>query len=121
MNTIQINNESEVNTNSEYKHLKDTYKKTKKSIKSSIYNIFASGKLFERNYSIRHNAECEQKENEYIKQLTELDYKQHEQMYNELLRLKKENIILHEAIKKSGFKVEVTHTKYYGDTETIIY
>ncbi len=114
---IQVNNELEVNRDTQYQYIKDIYKKTKQSIKAHISNILESGKHFERKYSIRHDAECTQQENEYVNSLADIEYKKYKQMYNDLLRLQKENTILRQAIKKANINVELTHIKYYGDTE----
>jgi hypothetical protein len=117
MNTIQVNNELEVKRDIKYQYIKNTYKRTKQSIKAHISNILASGKHFERNYSIRHDVECTQQENEYINSLADIEFRQYEQMYNELLRLQRENTILRQAVKKAKIEIKVSHVKYYGDTE----
>jgi hypothetical protein len=120
MKTIQLNLELDINQDREYNYIKDVYKKTKQDINAHISNIFAFGKHAERNYSIRHDTECTNKENEYINSLAEIETIQYENMYNELLKIKKENVILRQALKQTDIKLELTHIKYYGDTEQFI-
>ena len=120
MKTIQISLEHDIKRNPEYINTQSQYHKTLQNIKSEIRNIFHSGKISERKYSIRHDLECENKEADYINKIAEIDYQKHETMYNELLHLKKENIALKKAFREINIKVELTQIKYYGDSEEII-
>lgn len=116
---VFINLELDIKRNTEYKQLQNIYKKTLQIIKNNIYNHFSSGKIAERNYNIRHDAECTKKENEYINVIAELEYKQYNEMYNKMLELKKENIAMKKALKDNNINVTIEHIKYYGENEEI--
>ena len=113
---IKINQEHDINRNPEYQLFLQTFKKP--NIKLLVNYIFTAGKTIERKYSIRHDKECQQKEQELIGRITELEQQEQNRIYEELIRLKQENIILKEAIRKHNIKVVVDNSnKFYRDKE----
>lgn len=117
MKKVFVNLEMDIKRNAEYIMTRDLYHKTKQEIRSDISNPFYSGKSSERNYSIRHDAECTKKDQEYLSTITDIQFSQHEKMYNEMLELKKENLALRKALKENNISVTITHLKFYGENE----
>lgn len=91
---VLVNLELDINRNEEYKNLQITCNEILKKVKLNITSAIDTGKILERNYSIRHDKECTKIENDYIKIMTELDKRQIEVLCNELLELKKQNIAM---------------------------
>ena len=106
---VKISNEHNVNRNLEYKIFLESLPKV--NIRSDIYNIFSAGKNFEMKYNIRRHKECEQKENKFINTLVELEKVKHDKIIQELIKLKRENIILKYALNyvlnKADIKIKL--------------
>lgn len=117
---VLVNLELDINRNLGYTNLQFDCKELINRSISNIKNAVSVGKILERNYSIRHDLECTKKENEYIKDITELDKKQIETLCNELLELKKQNIAMKKALKDNEISITITHLKYYGDNEQLV-
>lgn len=106
---VEINKELEINRNIQLVNIIQLFKKSKKSIKANVISLLELGNQHERKYSIRHDAECRQQEQEDINTLTEIEYIKYKNMYNELIKLKEENILLKQAIIKSGIEIKIIH------------
>jgi hypothetical protein len=106
MNKTIVNIELDINRHPDYINTIKQFKKTIKNFISDIRNIYSSGQISERNYSIRHDIECNKKDIEYINSLADIDYKQYEIMYNKLIQLQSENIAMKKALKENNIIVE---------------
>lgn len=110
MKQITISLEHDIKRNQEYKNLQTQHNKTIDSTKADIRNIMHLGMNLERSYNIRKDAECNQIESEYINQKAAIQYNQYQQLLNELLKLKQENIILKQIQKElipEGVKINI--------------
>ena len=116
MQTIKINQEMDINRNQEYNNFLQIFKKP--NIKNLIRDTFSAGQFAQMNYSIRHDKECTQKEQETINRITELEQTHQDRVYAELLKLKQENIALKQAIRKHNIKVAVKNSnKFYKEQD----
>ena len=113
---IKLNQEHDINRNQEYQLFLQTFKKP--NVKLLVNYILQAGKTLERKYSIRHDKECQQKEQELIGRITELEQQEQDRIYEELVRLKQENIILKQALRKQNIKIVVDNSnKFYKEQE----
>ena len=102
---IEKINIEEVKRDIEYKNtIKDFYK-TLENFKTEIKNILQAGGFFERNYSIRKHAESEEEEIKYIYELAKIKEEQYKIMYQKLIELQTENLMLKKALKNNDIQI----------------
>ena len=113
MKTIEINKELEIRRNPWYKEITRKFTIDQPEIKSWIYSMIQTGKVLERNYSIRRDKECQAEQDERIKTYSDIEIRERTEMVQEIHRLAKENVALKKALQESDIRVQIidTHRK----------
>ena len=104
---VKINEELDIKRNKSYNDLIYFYQKKEEDIYRVISGVYHNGVMSGMDWNIPQMDEFEKKQHEFTKKITELEYKKYNKIFNKLLEIHRENLILKKALKDNNIEIYI--------------